>query len=157
LGRQKSAKAWLTQYLPHAPFVFDLPAFSPGVIEATGYLANRPAAIHRVATPDAPAQLSVEIDSAGIAAAADQPDLLIAHARILDAAGTLCVDNTSPMTFSIEGDAVFAGPDHISAEAGVASVVIRVPATAQAFKLSARVQAMKGGTAASGSWQRGNV
>ncbi|HEY4247072.1 MAG TPA: glycoside hydrolase family 2 TIM barrel-domain containing protein [Lacunisphaera sp.] len=157
LGRQKSAKAWLTQYLPHAPFVFDLPAFSPGVIEATGYLANQPAAIHRVATPGAPAQVSVEIDSAGIAAAADQPDLLIAHARILDAAGTLCVGSTSPVTFSIEGDAVFVGPDHISAEAGVASVVIRVSATAQAFKLSATAHAMKGGTTASGSWQRGNV
>ena len=156
-GRQKSAKAWLTQYLPHAPFVFDLPAFSPGVIEATGYIANRPAATHRVATPGAPTQLTVEITSAGIAAAADKPDLLIAHARILDAAGTLCVDNTSPVTFSIEGDAALVGPDHISAEAGVASVVIRVPAAAQSFKLIASANEMKGGTGASGSWQRGDV
>jgi beta-galactosidase len=157
LGRQRSAKAWLTQYLPHAPFVFDLPAFSPGVIEATGYIANRPEAAHRVATPGSPTQLTVEIVSAGIAAAADQPDLLIAHARILDVAGTLCVDDTSPVTFSLEGEASFVGPDHISAEAGVASVVIRVPAAARSFKLSASADEIKAATAASGSWQRGNV
>ena len=156
-ARQKSSKAWLTQYLPHAPFVFDLPAFSPGALEATGYIADRPVAEHRVATPGSPAQLSVKINSGGITAAGDNPDLLVAHARVLDAAGTLCVDNTSPVTFSIEGDAAFVGPEHISAEAGVASVVVRVPATTQFFKLSATADQIQAGTAASCSWRRGIV
>lgn len=154
LGRQKSAKAWLTQYLPHAPFVFDLPAFSPGAIEATGYIAGRPAAQHRVATPGPPTQLTVEINTGGIAAAADAPDLLIAHARILDSTGTLCVDNFSPVNFSIEGDAAFVGPDNMAAEAGVASVVVRVPGTARSFKLTASSNRIGSGAIASCSWRR---
>jgi len=37
--------------------VFDLPAFSPGVLKATGFIGGKPVASHRVATPGAPERL----------------------------------------------------------------------------------------------------
>jgi beta-galactosidase len=154
LGRQKPAKTWLTQYLPHPPFVFDLPAFTPGSIEATGFIKNKPAASHQVRTPSASVRIELEIDTAGVSAGTGTPDVLIAHARVLDSNGTLCVSDTSTIVFTVEGDASLIGSDQISAEAGIASVVVRVPSTGSAFKLHA-VRNGLDGFATSCSWKRG--
>ena len=154
LGRQPAAKAWLTQYLPHPPFVFDLPAFVPGVLEATGILDGQPVAAHRVATPGAPARLTLAIDAAGVVPMTGEPDLLLAHASLVDAAGTLCVEDTSSVVFTVEGGACLLGPTTVEAEAGIASVVVRVGRADQAFKLRATFD--QGGTvfAAECTWAR---
>ena len=138
-GRRAPARAAATSSLPHPPFVFDLPQFEPGLVEATGWIGEHAAARHRVATPQAPAQLVIELDEAGISADPGQPDLLMAHARIGDAQGTLDVDEFARVTFSLEGDAALVGPACVEAEAGIASVVLRLPRGAAAFVLRAAV------------------
>lgn len=151
--RQKPAQAWMTQYLPHPPFVFDVAEFLPGTLEAKGFIAGQPVASSRVSTPGAPAQLALEIETMDIIAPADAIDVLIVHAAVRDARGTLCINDTSPVTFTIEGGADLLGPPTIDAEAGIASAVVRVPSRCRSFKLSAVRSGQEGLFTARGTWQ----
>jgi len=149
VARQARTAAATTSHLPHPPFFFDVPAFVPGTLEAVGYSAGRPAATHRVATPGAPVRLEVAIDAAGVFPEAGESDLLIVHARIVDAVGTLCVDAAASVTIWVEGEAhLLAAP---TVEAGIASAVVRVPADSPGFELHA---ASPGFAAGRATWSR---
>jgi beta-galactosidase len=136
LSRQTPSKAATTQYLPRPPFVFDLPRFEPGKLEATGFIGGLRRATYCISTPGAPAQIELLIDDAGIRTVVDEPDLLFAHACWRDGQGSLCVDESGEIAFEIEGDAVLVGPAKVHAEAGIASVLLRLPVGARAFQLS---------------------
>lgn len=152
LGRHRPARAWLTQHLPHPPCVFELPAFTPGVLDATGFLADHPAATHRVATPGAPARLELTVADAGIFAQPGEPDVLLAHARVLDAAGQLCVADAARVTFAVNGPVTIVGPADPAAEAGIASLVLRLPAAAPGFTLHATRLGAAGALTATLTW-----
>ena len=137
LARLRAAQTALSQHLPHPPFFFDLPRFTPGRLEAIGYIGGRPHASHAVATPASATHLELVVDDLGVARSAGESDLLLAHARWCDAAGTLCIDEIASVVFSIEGTAELVGPTSLAAEAGIASVVIRVPADSSGFTLRA--------------------
>lgn len=143
VGRQSPAKAISTQYLPHPPFVFDLPCFEPGRLEAVGLIGGRASATHVVGTPGAAAKLQLRIDNEGVAAAAGESDLLFAHASWLDELGNLCVGETGEVAFAVEGGAELVGPAKIAAEAGIASVLLRLPIGVCSFKLTAVAVAEK--------------
>jgi len=140
VDRQRPARTMSTQHLPHPPFVFDLPRFEPGVLEATGWIGGRSIVGHAVATPEQPARLELEVDDRGVRAAAGEPDVLIAHARICDARGTLCVGQTTEVIFAVEGGAELIGGTRTSAEAGIASIVLRLPAGAGRLVLKAHME-----------------
>ncbi len=139
LGRKRPDAAWMSQHLPHPPFVFDLPRFTPGTLLATGFVGNLPCASHRASTPSAPAVIEVVIDDLGVAAGDGEADVVIVNAFIRDAAGALCIEETGTVTFSCEGAGVLAGPGRVVAEAGVASTVLRLDpgATERGFTLRA--------------------
>ncbi len=135
LGRVRSAWTWNTQHLPHPPFVFDLPTFTPGRLEAAGFIAGHEVARHAVATPGKAVAVKLSVDAMPNDSYVGEPDLLIAHARVLDTSGTLCVNASPLLRFSVEGAAELLGPAEIAAEAGIASTVIRVPAASEGFSL----------------------
>lgn len=153
VSREIPAKAWMTQYLPHPPFVFDLPAFTPGSLDARGFIDGRQVAAHRVRTPCTPAQIALEIETMEVTADEGAPDVLFAHASVLDASGTLCLDETSNVAFTVEGAARLVGPTNIVAEAGIASVVLHVPSHSRSFKLFATGTGPEGKFNAERSWQ----
>jgi beta-galactosidase len=149
LGRRRPDLTWHTQRLPHPPFIFDLPRFTPGVLEATGYIGGVVVTAHLVRTPAAPSALEVVVDDLGIVAREGESDVLMAHARVVDAHGTLCVDEAGTVSFSFDGDAAIVGPSMVAAEAGIASIVVRVPAGCRGFLLHA---SMAGTLGASHAW-----
>ena len=154
VSRERPAKTAFTQHLPHAPFVFHLPRFSPGTLEAVGYLDGRARAEHIVATPGAPAALNLVVDDLCITAAATEPDLLCVHAELRDADGMLCVEETTTVRFVLEGDAAVLGPLTRSAEAGIASIAVRLPGGSTGFELNARSKATGETLAANICWRR---
>ncbi|MFT3867960.1 MAG: glycoside hydrolase family 2 TIM barrel-domain containing protein [Nibricoccus sp.] len=137
IGRQSPAKAISTQFLPHPPFVFDLPRFEPGRLEAVGLIGGKEVATHGVGTAGAPVKIQLRIDNEGVAATGEESDLLFAHASWLDAKSNLCVGETGEIAFVAEGGAEIVGPAKIAAEAGIASVLLRLPAGIRQFKLTA--------------------
>ncbi len=139
LGRKNPDITWQTQHLPHPPFVFDLPRFEPGELVAVGYVGGMEAARHAVRTPAAPARLETVVDTLDIAPAAGESDVVAVHARIVDTNGTLCVTAEPAVDFTVTGGAEVVGPATVKAEAGIASVVVRVPAGIDGWQVSARV------------------
>ena len=137
LGTQIPSRTWETQLLPHPPFVFQVPAYVAGSLDATGLIAGKPVARHRVSTPGAAAVLKIEADDAGIAACAGESDLLFVHASVLDASGTLCVDDGESVDFHLEGGGCLLSPGRVTAEAGVATALVRVPADSAGFIMRA--------------------
>lgn len=137
LGRSRPAQMAITQHLAHPPFLFDLPQFTPGVLEAVGYLDGRAGATHAVATPLAATGLDLAIDDLGVRPAEDEPDVLFVHASWRDGNGSLCVLETAPVAFALTGAAEIVGPATVNAEAGIASIVVRVPARSEGFAVQA--------------------
>ena len=154
IARHHPAQTAFTQHLPHPPFLFDLPRFTPGQLEATGYIGSQIRARHVVMTPLVAKKLELSIIDMGVTAAPGEPDLLTAHARLCDVNGTLCVDDTSAITFTTEGVVDIVGPLTVAAEAGIASVVLRLPADSNSFTLKARREARDDIPAAVLHWQK---
>ncbi len=134
-GRACPAWAWHTQHLPHPPFVFDLPAFAPGQLQASGFVGGRAVAQHVVATPGEPFGLEISFDATGADSFAGEPDLVLVYAQVVDRQGTLCVEASPPLHFFVEGGAEMLNATEIVAEAGIASAVIRVPAASEGFRV----------------------
>ncbi len=63
--------------------------------------------------------------------------MLCAHACWHDAHGTLCVSEEATTSFEVLGEAQVVGPSDVAAEAGIASIVLRIPAGSGGFELRA--------------------
>lgn len=137
LGIRRPELTWQVQHLPHPPFVFDLPRFEPGELVAVGWIGGKPVARHSVATPGLATQLVVVVDALGIGALAGESDVQIVHARVLDSSGTLCVTAEPVVSFAVDGGAEIVGPASVRAEAGIASIVVRVPAGVESWRVNA--------------------
>jgi beta-galactosidase len=137
VARKRPDVTWRTQHLPHPPFVFDLPRFEPGELVAVGYVGGEEVARHVVRTPEAPARLVTVIDTLDMAPAAGESDVVAVHARIVDAHGTLCAAAEDEVTFTLAGGAEIVGPAVVKAEAGIASIVVRVPAGGTDWQVAA--------------------
>ncbi len=144
IERSKPQRAWMSQYLPHPPFVFELPRYTPGVLEARGYLDGRVCATHRVGTPGTPVTLELVIDDLGISADDGDSDVVIAHAELRDKYGFVCIEKFDTVVFSVGDDVELAGPAETAAEAGIASTVLRLsPAVVRnGYRLLARSDAL---------------
>ncbi len=145
LGRKTPDLTWQTQHLPHPPFVFDLERFEAGELVAVGRVAGREVARHVVRTPEKPVRLEVFADTLDVPPAADDADAVAVHARIVDTNGTLCVGAEPEVDFAVSGGAEIVGPAAVPAEAGIASIVVRVPAGVTGWEVSARSQGLGSG------------
>ena len=139
----KPARA-LWPHLPHPPFVFEGITFNPGALEAVGRIGGRIAARHQVSTPRTPAQLIVWTDEMQIDRDETEADLLLVHAGIHDAAGTLCIDATTDVEFTVTGGSQLVGPASVTAEAGIASVVVQVPIGVVEYQIQATCPRLPG-------------
>ncbi len=141
LARKRADTTWMSQHLPHPPFVFELPRFIPGRLDAIGFLGGQPAARHHVQTPGPVARLRLCIDDLGIGAHSDEPDLLVVNATLCDAHGVLCT--VASLTGSVEFQiasigAQRLGPPASPIEGGIASTVVRLASGVASFSVRAR-------------------
>ena len=137
LGVCTADRSLAHRHLRYPPFVFRIEQFNPGRLEATGYINGEAVATHWVATSGEPASIVLSIDDDGIPGDLDTADVLLVHARIVDAAGVLCKRSSLSVDFSVTGGAEIVGPLSVVAESGVASVVARRPAGCRSFAIEA--------------------
>lgn len=95
--------------MPHPPFVFYLDQFTPGQLDAIGYISGIPCANHRVTTASKPIRLRLDAPFYGREMTADGSDLLLVTATICDDEDNICFSSSSAVTFrainaSIIGD-----------------------------------------------------
>jgi beta-galactosidase len=110
--------------LAHPPFTFAAVPFAAGELKAVAYRAGKPIAEHSVRTPGKPATLKLEFDTAGRSLVANGADAIFVRASVLDANGTI-VPEAHDIAFECAGPATLIGPNPASAEAGIASLLLR--------------------------------
>lgn len=125
LDRRPPDRNRLGTRLRHPPFTFPTGGFRPGRLEAVGYVAGRPVARHVVRTPGPVEQLRLELDLAGRDVDRRRRDVLICHASLRDAQGTLVGDAWDNVAFAVTGDAELVGRNPYSSDAGVSSILLR--------------------------------
>jgi beta-galactosidase len=143
LGRQKPDQNRISTNLAHPPFTFKVGQFQPGELKAVGYLHGQPAAQYTVKTPGAAKKIELALDLSGKPLAAGG-DLVFAHARIVDADGTMVPDASMPVKFTVTGDAQLIGDNPIAAEAGIATVLLKTGTNGGTIKLNAAAAGLEG-------------
>lgn len=147
IARQRPDRDRLSTHLAHPPFTFTLPRFAAGVLDATAFIGGREVASHTVRTPGAASSLRLRLDEQGRPFGGRGKDVVIAHASLRDAAGTLAVDSWENVCFGTTGAVRTVGTDQYSSEAGVASTLLTTEASRPRGALYALAVVQHGGTA----------
>jgi len=108
-----------------------LGSFTPGTLEAVGYLGGRAAAQHTVRTPGVATQLDLSLDLSGRPFARDAKDAVFVYAALKDAHGTVVPDAWENVFFGSTGGVTVVGANPFSSEAGIAAIVVQAEAPAR--------------------------
>lgn len=140
LGRQAPQRDRLSERLPHPPFHFDTGAFAAGTLVARAFIGGRQVAEDQVVTPGTQAALTVEIAAEGVPVTPG--DLVFARARLADDAGNPVPASDVPVRFAVDGGWEIVGPAQVTTEAGIASVLLRAPASLVSGTIFAQTAAL---------------
>jgi beta-galactosidase len=137
LGRQKPDTDRIRTHLKHPPFTFHLSSFEPGQLEAKGYVYDTEVTQTVRHTPEQASKIKLWIDESGRPLERGKPDVVFLYASITDDRGTVLPDASNSVTFEMEGDAELIGSNPINAEAGIASILLKIGASGGEIKISA--------------------
>jgi beta-galactosidase len=126
IGRQQPDTGRFADNLGHPPFTFILENFQPGVLKAIGYLDNKPATEHLVATPVVAKNIKLFLDQSGKPPKAGVNDIVFVHAAIVDGNGTKIPVNNQTVQFSVTGNATLISPINVYTESGIASALLQI-------------------------------
>jgi beta-galactosidase len=125
LAKQKPDKDKYSVNLDHPPFTFLVPGYEAGKLEAFGYIEGEKKASATVLSPGNPVKIALNVDISNRPIKAGCNDVVFLYATIMDANGTVVPYASSPVTFSIAGDAMLIGDNPVNAEAGIATILLR--------------------------------
>ncbi len=92
IGRQHPDKDIYSTNLPHPPFTFSVDKFTPGKLEATGYINGMKTITDTRQTPGKPYAIKLVIDESGKKFKADTNDVVFVYASVVDENGTVVPD-----------------------------------------------------------------
>jgi len=143
IGRQRPDNDQYSTNLKHPPFTFQVPAFQAGTLTAIGYINNKKILEQKQSTRGTPAQINLRVDYSGKEMKAGQNDIVFLYADVVDKNGTLVPDYKGNIEFKVEGDAEVIGVNPVSAEAGIASVLLKAGTKAGKIKVIATGKDLK--------------
>jgi beta-galactosidase len=139
-GRKKPDNNPLTSHLNHPPFTFGVSCDKPGTIKAVGYIDNKKMAEHAISTPAAPESITLKVDESGISPTKN--DIIFVYAIITDHNHTVVHNYNGEITFSVDG-ATLIGPAKVSAQAGIATTLIRTGTSSSNVNIKATTSGLK--------------
>ncbi|MDP4595814.1 MAG: DUF4982 domain-containing protein [Crocinitomicaceae bacterium] len=129
-----------SEYLPHPPYQFEIPAFEAGKLVATGFKRQVRVASDQVQTPGKPVEISLELDTLSYGIDLAKSDLIFVRAKLLDANGTVIPTNDYKVTFSVQAqDAGLMCPAIQAMEAGIASALLRTEAPTHPIQIKVSI------------------
>lgn len=143
IARQKPDNDRNSTHLKHPPFTFLLPTFTPGVIQALGYVDGRVVASHFRKTPEQAYGLKLWVDESGKPLERGCNDVVFVYAAVVDANGTILPLAENNIDFSVKGDAKIIGSNPINAEGGIATVLIKIGENANILQLFAVAEGLR--------------
>ncbi len=130
-------------HLEHPPFTFNLDTYTPGTLTAKAYINGEEVAKHERVTPGSPSKISLEFDVSGRQPKIGVNDILFVYASITDENGNLVYTATDHIEFKVEGDGYLIGNNPISAEAGIATILVKIGDNNGELKISASSNALE--------------
>ncbi|UMB54048.1 DUF4982 domain-containing protein [Lutibacter sp. A64] len=115
-----------TTNLNHPPFTFNVGSFEAGTLKAEGFINGKKVAEDIVITPKKATSLKVWLDESGKAPEAGVNDVLFLYIAAVDENGTIIPEFSDEVELNLEGDVEIMNLEAIKAEAGIASVLIRI-------------------------------
>lgn len=125
LGRKFPDSGRMSSHLNHPPFSFEIDEFRPGTLRAVGYIDGEEVTEYTQTTPGEPSAIELDIDLSSKPLEAGQKDVVFVYASVVDRNGTVVPDAENKIRFKIEGNAALVGQNPISAEAGIATILLR--------------------------------
>ena len=139
IGRQQPSINALSENLSHPPVEFDLGKFSAGELSAKAFIDGVEVASDKVITPGEISQISLRIDSSGVAPAAGENDVLFVYAQLQDAVGNPVPVNGQQIDFAVKGDIEIMNPEAVFTEQGTGAVLVGIGSTLQGASITARI------------------
>ncbi|WP_303311082.1 glycoside hydrolase family 2 TIM barrel-domain containing protein [Hymenobacter sp. BT730] len=125
IARQRPDKDRYSNNLAHPSFTFTMPNFTTGTLRAVAYQNGKPAAEQTRRTPGPAHHLQLSYDRSGRELTAGRQDAVFVYATVVDEKGTPVPTATTSVRFIVTGDAGLVGDNPVSAEAGIATVLLR--------------------------------
>jgi len=125
LGRKSPDNDRVSSHLNHPPFTFEIDEFETGTLRAVGYIHGEEVVEHFQITPEVPSAIDIDIDLSNKSLEAGQKDIVFVYASVVDENGTVVPNAEHDIRFKIKGNAELVGQNPISAEAGIASILLR--------------------------------
>ncbi|PVY38481.1 glycoside hydrolase family 2 protein [Pontibacter virosus] len=146
IARQQPDQNANSTHLPHPSFTFNVPKYEAGKLTAIGYIGGKKAAEHTQQTAGKAAKLQLHADYSGKPLQAGVNDVVFVYASITDAKGAVVPDATNQVSFTLEGDAQIVGDSTVSAEAGIAAILVKAGKQAGSIKVQAQSQGLEAGS-----------
>jgi beta-galactosidase len=131
--------------LDHAPFTFQEIAYEYGELKAVGIIRGEEVAIHTRKTPGNPCTVAVKFDTCERELKADSSDFVFVYAEVIDENGTVIPNAENIINFTVSGPASLIGDNPVSAESGIASIILKSQAQAGKIVVTAESSGLKSG------------
>lgn len=126
LGKKRPDNDINSTHLASPPFTFTLPGFVPGEISAKGYIDGKTVATSTRKTPGNPSSVIIWVDESNRKLQKGVYDIAFLYAAVTDNNGTIIPDASNTIAFKIAGDAELIGSNPIDAEAGIATILLKI-------------------------------
>ncbi|NRT14959.1 beta-galactosidase [Flavobacterium sp. 28A] len=135
-----------TTKISHAPFTFKIPSFQVGELKAVGYIDGKEVKQVSVKTPEAPHKLKIWFDESGKKPQSNVNDVIFVYIAAVDKNGTVVPTFDKKIDFVINGDAEVMNVGPITAEAGIATALVRIGSKSGKIAFEAAIANLKGNT-----------
>ena len=149
IAKNKASKDSIYNGLDHPPFLFKNITYKKGTLTAKAFFNNNKNLVAVKRTPEKPYAIQLKIDSKDRNFTADENDIIVAYATVVDKNGTIITNASNMIKFSVNKDASIIG-DKININAnpmfteyGVAPVLIRAGKKAETITLKASSKGIK--------------
>ena len=144
---KKPSKDDLSDSLEFPPFSFKINNYRPGTLKAIAYIDGKEVAKHSVRSPEEASKIQLSYDISGKPIEFGKDDVVFVYAKIVDKNNTLINNWQNTIKFEVEGnDAKLIGANPIHAEAGIATILLKVKSTEEPIVVSATAEGFKKAT-----------
>ena len=153
IAKQNPSKDTIYNGLEHAPFHFRNIKYKKGTLVAKAYFEDKKTIETTKKTPKKPYKINIRFDDEGRQFTADESDIILAYATVVDKNGTIITDFKDKIKFTVNKDVTVVGDQtNINAnpmftEYGVAPVLIKAGKKTGEITLKATAKGLKSGTA----------
>jgi len=147
IEKKRAIRNTFSDSLFYPPFIFNIQKYEEGTLKAIAYIDNEQVAEHSVTTSYEAVKIQLSYDESGKPLKPGNDDMVFVYAKILDRNNSLVPDAQNLIKFEVIGNNVeIIGGNHINAEAGIATILLKVNSATTHLVIKASAEGLKNTT-----------